>query len=207
MDPVATMKRSTVPLVFLLMMGCLVLFPRLKADEGFHIRKCSSGVEYPTDGDESVDVEYGGRGYHVRILHPKLAPGPHFSTPVFWVSQSGETDFERQFISLPTSVGGLTWNSINGYFFAEENDGLRGFFLEDGFENSDFGSAGLLFLFDGNKCSAWKWSYLRQAGQTKGMFQITDAADPAKPAPDELFKQLGSVLKHAETQADAWPGP
>jgi hypothetical protein len=201
------MERPTVLLVSSILMTCLISSPIVKGEEGFHIQKCSSGVEYPTKGDEAVNVEYGDSGYHVRILHPNLAPGPHFSTPVFWVSRGGETDFERQFIAVPTSVGGLTWNSINGYFFAEKQGGLRGFFLEDGFENSDFGSSGLLFLCDGDECSAWKWSYLRNAGEKKGRFQVTNAADPSKLAPDKILKRLGTVLKYAETEADAWPGP
>lgn len=179
----------------------------IEGEDRFHIQKCSSGVEYPTEGDESIDIEYGDRGHHVRILHPRFFTGPHFSSPFFWVSKSGEVESRNQFIAVRTVTGGLTWNSINGYFFAENKGSLRGFFLEDGCENADFGSSGLLFLFDGDKCSAWKWSYLRQAEEKKGTFHVTEADDPTKPAPSELLKQLSQVFEHAEAQADAWPGP
>jgi hypothetical protein len=32
------------------------------------IQECNSGIDYPTKGDESGDVEYAGFTYHMRIL-------------------------------------------------------------------------------------------------------------------------------------------
>lgn len=194
-----------------LVLGILILVSiagrPIKGEDRFDIQNCSSGVEYPTEGDESIDIDYGDRGFHVRILHPGFFAGPHFSSPVFWVSKSGEVESPNHFVAVRTTAGGLTWNSINGYFFAGKKGTLRGFFLEDGRENADFGSSGLLFLFDGAQSSAWKWSYMRRAEEKKGTFRVTEADDPAKPAPDELLEQLSQVFEHAEAQADAWPGP
>jgi hypothetical protein len=178
-----------------------------KVEAKFHIEKCDSGIDYPTDGNESVDVKHGNHSFHVRIYHPKVIEGPHFSSPFFWISdQDDGLDFES-FITVRSHVGGLSWHSADGYFFAEKEGALRGFFLEDGFDNADNGSSGLLFLRDKGQSSAWRWSYVRPASEKKGHYEITDANDTTKILPDALLKRIAPILDHAEHEAGAWPGP
>lgn len=178
-----------------------------KAEAKFHIEKCSSGVDYPTKGDEAVNVEHGDRVFHVRIYHPKVVEGPHFSTPFFWGSERGKKDSYNDIMAVRPHVGGLSWHSINGYFFAEKDGTLKGFFLEDGFDNADNGSSGLLFLRDNGKSSAWRWSYVRSAAEKKGRYEVVDANNSKKAAPAALLRRLFPILDHAEVQADFWPGP
>lgn len=173
----------------------------------FHIQPCNSGIDYPTKGDESVNVNYGKLTYHVRIYHPEVIKGPHFSTPFFWVSsQEGET-FYDSLISVRSHMEAMSWYSIHGYFFAEKKGTLRGFFLEDGVDNADNGASGLLFLYDGKKSTAWRWGYDRDPHKKKGSYHIISADALKKPAPADLIKKLAPILNHAEKQADAWPGP
>jgi hypothetical protein len=174
-----------------------------------HVQKCHSAIGYPTEGDESLDVKYAGLEYHLRILHPKVVGGPHFSTPFFWISKAGEIegDLPDGIVTLKTHIGGLSWHAIRGYFFAENEGALRGFFLEDGFDNADNGSSGLIFLFDGKESTAWRWNYDRDSSKSKGSYRIASADGLANPLPRHLLKALAPLLNLAEKEADAWPGP
>ena len=180
-----------------------------EAEAKLHIEKCNSGVDYPTKGDESVDVRYGDHIYHLRIYHPKAAgeSGPHFSTPIFWTSKHGDKHSAGHFLVLKTHLGGLSWHSIRGYFFAEKAGKLRGYFIEDGFDNADNGSSGLILLQDDGGESAWSWTYVRDPKKTKGTYRITSAEDPKQKAPEALLRRISEVLNLAEKEADAWPGP
>jgi hypothetical protein len=178
-----------------------------KVEAQFHIEKCTSGIDYPTKGDESVDVKHGGHTFHVRIYHPKVVEGPHFSSPFFWISSRDKGLVYESIVTVRSHVGGLSWHSANGYFFAAKERELRGFFLEDGFDNADNGSSGLIFLSDEGKTSAWRWSYIRPASEKKGRYVIVDANETNKAAPASLLKQIAPVLDHAEVEADFWPGP
>jgi len=181
-------------------------FSNEKSD--LHIQKCNSGIDDPTKGDESASASYAGSTYHVKILHPKVMEGPHFSTPFFWVSRKGkENHLPKDIITLETHIGGLSWHSVKGYFFAEKDGTLGGFFLEDGFDNADNGSSGLIFVDDGKASSGWSWSYRRDTKESKGSYRITSADPWAKPMPPHLLKALAPVLKLAEKEANAWPGP
>ena len=192
----------------LLLLCCELVYGEApKIEVQFHIEKCSSGIDYPTKGDESVDVEYEGRKYHVRIYHPHVVDGPHFSTPFFWISGKDQKAEYQSLLSVRSLIAGLGWHSIDGYFFAELDGELRGFFLEDGFDNADNGSSGLIFLHDGGKSSAWKWSYIREARQNEGQYEITDANDPKKAVPEALLRRIASVIEYAAVQAEFWPGP
>lgn len=174
---------------------------------GLHIQKCESGVDDPAKGDESVKVTYGERIYHVRVLHPRVVEGPHFSTPFFWVSDKAGENYFESLLALRPHIGGLSWHSGNGYFFAEKNGPLRGFFLEDGFDNWDDRSSGLIFVHDGKHSTAWRWEYDDQPDGKKRGYHITSADDLAKPAPKELIQALTPVLELAEKEAGGWPGP
>jgi hypothetical protein len=176
---------------------------------GLHIQKCHSGIDYPTKGDESVNVSYKGVTYHLKILHPKVMEGPHFSTPFFWISKGDEIQghLPNGILTLKTHIGGLNWHSIRGYFFAENEGSLRGFFLEDGFDNADNGSSGLIFINDGKDSIAWRWIYDRDPNKSKGSYRIVSADELAKPLPPHLLKVLAPLLDLAEKEADAWPGP
>jgi hypothetical protein len=115
-------------------------------------------------------------------------------------------------ISPPSHVGALTWHSANtAYFFAEESKGganpFAGFFLQDGWDNADWGASGLLFVYDGNEVSAWNWGYSRQPEEKRGRYMITNVMDKSKPAPDSLIERLTPILDRAERDADSWPGP
>lgn len=184
-------------------------------DKPLLIRECSSGVDYPDKGDETLAIDHGDLTFHVKILHPKIVEGPHFSTPFFWVSKQGaaEEGFDRDaFVTLMTDVGAVNWNSANhGYFFAEKKPeggkALRGFLLENGYDNADSGCHGLLFLFDGERASAWNWSYHRQEADKGPVFRVTgpDRADEALP--EAIFRRISPVLEHAKEEASGWTGP
>lgn len=177
-------------------------------DSPLIIKPVSSGVDYPTKGDESLDVGHGDYIYHLRIVHPKVVEGPHFSSPFFWVSEEGEEGFSLPFLTVRSHVGGLSWYSCNwGYFFAEKKGRLRGFFLENGFDNADNGSAGLLLLHDGKESTAWTWRYDRPAAQRRGDYKIADVHNAEKPLPEGIWKRVQAVLDHAAKEADYWPGP
>jgi hypothetical protein len=179
-----------------------------KDKSDLHIQKCNSGIDDPTEGDESASVSYAGSAYHVKILHPKVMDGPHFSTPFFWVIRKGkENHLPEDILTLKTHIGGLSWHSVKGYFFAEKEGSLGGFFLEDGFDNADNGSSGLIFVNDGKASSGWSWSYRRDAKESKGSYRIASADPWAQPMPPHLLKALAPVLKFAEKEANAWPGP
>ena len=179
-----------------------------KEESDLHIQKFNSGIDDPTEGDESTSVSYEESDYHVKILHPKVMDGPHFSTPFFWVSRKGkENHLPKDILTLKTHIGGLSWHSIEGYFFAEKEGSLGGFFLEDGFDNADNGSSGLIFVNDGKASSGWSWSYRRDTKETKGSYRIASADPWAQPMPPHLLKALAPVLKLAEKEANAWPGP
>jgi len=181
--------------------------PKPKVETQFHIEKCTSGIDYPTKGDESVDVKYGDHVFHVRIYHPIVVEDLYFSTPLFWISKQKYGLVYKSFVTVRSHVGVLSWHSINGYFFAAKHGTLRGFFLEDGFDNWDNGSSGLLFLHDDGKSSAWRWRYVRPASQKKGHYKIVDANNAKKAAPATLLKKIAPILDYAEVQADFWPGP
>lgn len=189
--------------------SALVLGEKAGIDNPFHIQKCSSGKDYPTKGDESVSVDYKKHSYHVRILHPKVIKGPHFSTPFFWVSERGKkNDFSSLPITVRTHIGGLSWHSANfgSYFFAEKNGALRGFFLEDGFDNADNGSSGLMFLHDGKDAAVWRWTNDGRRKKVKSVYRIFSCDDAKKPAPASLIKKLAPLLDFAEEEAGGWPG-
>ncbi len=173
-----------------------------------HIQKCSSGKDYPTKGDESVRVDYGKHSYHVSILHPKVLKGPHFSTPFFWVSERGKKHDFVSLITVRSHIGGLSWHSANlgSYFFAEKKGNLRGFFLEDGFDNADDGSSGLIFLHDGKDAVVWRWTNGGRRKKVKGVYRIFSCDDANTPAPASLIKKLALILEHAEEEAGGWPG-
>lgn len=148
----------------------------------------------------------------MKILHPEVMDGPHFSTPFFWVSKEGKANklpdkLPDDILTLKTHIGGLSWHSINGYFLAENEGPLRGFFLEDGFDNADNGSSGLIFLYDGKESTAWSWNYERDPKESKGSYRIASADQLAKPLPSHLLKTLAPLLNLAEKEADGWPGP
>jgi hypothetical protein len=84
---------------------------------------------------------------------------------------------------------------------------LGGFFLEDGFDNADNGSLGLILVNDGKASSGWSWSYRKDAKESKGSYRITSADPWAQPMPPHLLKALAPVLWLAEKEANAWPGP
>lgn len=190
-----------------LLVGCVSVESSPK-DAPLIIKPCSSGIDYPTKGDEAVDVTHGEHIYHVRIYHPKVVEGPHFSSPFFWLSKRGAEGFSWPILTVRSHVGGLSWYSCNqGYFFAEKKGSLRGFFLENGFDNADNGSSGLLLFHDGEVSTAWKWVYQRPASQRKGKYVIADAHDSKKALPAAIWKRLQTLLDHAEKEADFWPGP
>lgn len=164
------------------------------------IKKCDSGIDYPDKGDESLDTTHGGKIYHVRIFHPEVAVGPHFSSPFFWVSEKDQENSMRDFVSVKSHIGGLSWHRIGGYFFAEKEGNLAGYFLQDGFDNADAGSSGLVLLHDGKESQAWRWIYQR------GEFQVTDANDETKTASENMLRRIAEVMNHAKEQADGWPG-
>jgi hypothetical protein len=173
-----------------------------------HIQKVQSGIDHPTKGNESVEVNYSGSTYHMKILHPKVIDGPHFSTPFFWTSRNGDIrSIPEDIVTFQTHIGGLSWHSIRGYFFAENEGSLRGFFVEDGFDNADNGSSGLIFVQDGKKSSGWIWIYERDSNESKGSYRITSADRRTESMPPPLLKALAPVLNLAEKEADAWPGP
>ena len=182
------MHRRLIPLLLILICTHSLWGQATKIETQFHIEKCKSGIDYPTKGDESVDVKYKNHVFHVRIYHPKVVEGPHFSTPFFWISERGKKNSYDNFATLRPHIGGLSWHSINGYFFAEKEGALRGFFLEDGFDNADNGSSGLLFLHENGESFAWRWFYTKQANQKKGRYEITDANNAKKDAPVTLLK-------------------
>ncbi len=190
----------------------LVANPLCAAEEKkpstLEINKVSSGIAYPTKGDESLKIKHGELTYHAKVLHPKVLDGPHFSTPFFWATKKGEFNVFEGLVTWKTHIGGLDWLSLNnGYFFTEKKGKLRGFFFEDGFDNYDNGSSGLIVIFKDQLPIVWKWEYDRDPNKPKGHYIITDINDPKKAAPAALFKQLDEVLKLAEKEADAWPGP
>jgi len=178
-----------------------------KDENPLHIEKCSSGIHYPTKGDESLDLKYKDHVYHLRIYHPKVVEGPHFSTPFFWASDAKEKKTYHTVVTLPSHIGGLSWYSINGYFFAEKNGKLRGFFLENGFDNADNGSTGLIFLHDGATPTAWRWIYDRDPNKEKGTYRVVSTDKSENPAPKELISKISAVMNLAEKEANAWPGP
>ncbi len=175
----------------------------------FHIQKCSSEVDYPDKGDESLNVEYAGSTYRVRIAHPKIAPvETHVSCPFFWVEGKVGLDSFEQIVTVRTFIHPLSWHSACwAYFFAEKHGQLRGFFLENGCDNADNGSSGLLFLQDGKTVSAWHWMYHRDPEKPKGHYEINAAEEAGKVMPKELMKRILPMLERAEKDADAWPGP
>ncbi|MBU1219041.1 hypothetical protein KKF34_14960 [Myxococcota bacterium] len=124
---------------------------------GLYFERCSSFVEYP-DRDEAVDFAFKKDVFHVRIYHPVSLYGPHFSSPFFWVSTDKHAAFNH-FVSAPSHVGALKWHSIKGYFFSLKDDIFSGFFLEDGFDNWNSGSSGLIFIYNGKESSSWYWEF------------------------------------------------
>lgn len=113
------MKIRLFILTFFLGSNWMLKAQESQVEEGFHIEKVSSGVDYPTKGNEAIDVRFSDRIFHVRIFHPKVIEGPHFSTPFFWTSVPEEPNGFDGYLTLATHFGGLSWHSINGYFFAE----------------------------------------------------------------------------------------
>ena len=184
----------------------------------FRVIACSSGVDYPDQGDEALDIAYEGKMYHARVLHPEVVPGPHFSAAMFWVSEipSGRKseneafDFPS-FLALRLVAAGLGWDSLyHVLFFAEEGreeGALRGFFCESGYDNADWGQSGLIFLHDGKRSSAYTWSYKRTPQQRRGTYELRERNDSNAPVSAALRKRLDPLLKHAEEAADGWPGP
>lgn len=177
------------------------------------IQECSSGIDYPDKGDEKLAVDHGGLTFHVKILHPDiLGNGMHFSTPFFWVSGKEAEVQWPPVVTVKTHVDGLSWNSAQrAYFFAEkeakDGKGLRGFLLENGYDNWDSGCQGLLFLYDGENKTAWSWSHgFKEPGQ-KFQFRVFAADDPKKAMPEDLSKRITQVLLHAEKKAGGWTGP
>jgi len=169
------------------------------------IQKCNSGIDYPTKGDESVKVEYEGLTYHMKVLHPKVTEGPHYSTPFFWISKGNETVWGKDTLTLKTHIGGLYWLRIKGYFFAEKEGSLRGFFLQNGVDNAQNGMEGLIYVYDEkDKFKAWDWSYDIAPNESKGTYQITSADGLGNPAPPHFLKALAPLLDIAEKEADGW---
>ena len=184
---------------------------QVSGNNNFLIKKIESGLGYPTEGDERLKEVYGNHAYNVVILHPKIIKGPHFSVPYFWVNPEGdEQNFDyHSLISLKPHMGVLSWYSANrGYFFAEadkdQKGPVRGFFLEDGFDNWDNGSSGLIFMHDGKASNAWRWVYIRDAKKKKGSYKITSTDQADQIMPNDLIKRIAPILDHAEIQADAW---
>lgn len=211
--------------LFALSLFCVLLPQSLllgepKAAQGLILKEYSSQIDYPTKGDESLDIIYQGRIYHARVLHPEIVPGPHFSTALFWVGTEGEmpTSGIGGLVSAPTQGQGLNWHSLNWVSFFSESQGkpeeggksdeiLSGFLAVDGQDNADWGASGLLYLYDGKACTLWSWIYSREPEEAKGVYTIVSANDPAKALPANWRKRLSPLLEKAEVAADYWPGP
>jgi hypothetical protein len=187
----------------------LLFIPSLPSNASglLHIEKCSSGIEYPDKGDESVDVVYNSKIYHLRIFHPRSPKSAHFSSPFFWVSEQNIENSEQDYLSIRSHIGVLGWHSIRGYFFAEKKRAIRGYFIQDGFDNADWGSSGLLFLHDGKSSRVWRWVYERSPGKKKGKYDIFSMGQKHKKAPVDVVDRIKDVLALAENEANAWPGP
>ena len=194
------------------------LFAEEDKQEGeviFHIEECSSGIDYPTKGDEWLKVTRGKFDYHLHISHPQVIDGPHFSVPFFWVSPKGKfRDFEwNSLVSTKPHVGGVSWHSAcnEAYFFSEDLNGgevgFRGFFLVDGQDNMDWGASGLLFVYDGKVSTVWRWEYARDPKKKKGVYSFHQSGNEEVKPPEDMMKRISPVFKHAETEAEAWPGP
>ena len=173
-----------------------------------------SGVDHPDKGDESVLIISGKNTYRLKVLHPKVINGPHFSVPFFWVGFKDKgNDFNwNSLVSKESFASGLTWHSASGYFFEEsekKKNVLRysGFLTIDGQDNADWGATGLLFLYDTKKSSIWKWTYTRSPEKSKGHFKLESARIGQKGDVKAIRKRLSSLFEYAEKQADAWPGP
>ncbi|SHI49830.1 hypothetical protein SAMN02745181_0259 [Rubritalea squalenifaciens DSM 18772] len=186
----------------------LGLLAQLSSGE-FKIESLKSGISYPTEGDEEITIKRENIHYRALVLHPKIIEGLHVSVS-FFVVNDGE--HFKAIATAPSHLDVLSWHSLNqAYFFSAQDDEggaiLSGFFLEDGHDNADNGSAGLIFLYQSRKATAWRWHYVRDPQLSKGKFFITEASDRDKSIPNNLIEQLTPILKHAEKEADSWPGP
>lgn len=191
-----------------------------KALSPLFLKEYRSQTSYPTQGDEALDITRGGRVYRLRVLHPQVVDGPHFSTALFWVGKDGDepTSGIGGMVSSLTRAEGLSWHSLDQAIFFSETQGsaqadgkgehgLSGVLAIDGWDNADWGAGGLLYLYDGARCTLWKWTYTREPEEAKGTYQIVALQDATKPLPAEWQKRLNPVLERAEVAADYWPGP
>lgn len=214
--------QASLLLLFLLFLLCALapqsaLLGEPEGESALLIQEHSSKIDYPSQGDESLDIAHRGRIYRARVLHPEVVAGPHFSTALFWVGKEGEEPFSGigGMVSVPTRAQGLSWHSLNKSYFFSEKQGepestpksLSGLLTIDGWDNADWGAGGLLYLYDGEICSVWAWTYTREPDEAKGSYQFCSVNDATQPLPGDWEKRLSPLLEKAEIAADYWPGP
>ena len=160
---------------------------------------------YPEQGDEYISVKYEEKEYHLKVLHPKVLPGPHYSAPFMWISHDGgEIDYASLYAGR-AHVGGFSWMSTCGYFFVL--DEIVGFLTIDGRDTAEWGAMGCLYYYERGEPFTLRWSYSRDPEKERGKYTLFENVATGEKASRRVRKMLKPVLERAERDAGAWPGP